>query len=389
MTMVPVSEKVLEKRLQDAGGAKRLVTKVIDALERAISDYERDRRSFDDTLHDPLKPDLDVLITITEEMAALMKSDEDHEEQLLEKAEHAIGDCNDRMRALQQHTDVVNADIAKESATAANDQEKLKELQAELDENDRKIAEVRDNMKKAVTWWWVPGYNLYLLGNTLDDLIANRGPTLIDKVRDYEKEMDLTKEHLNSLRALVKVLTGEKLDMERKIEALKDSRISLERRSKVYAARIALLSDAVLYYRLLENAEGQIEENLDLPKEIEKLNESKEYVLPTGEVRRDTLKGELIHVAEEYDLYKKRLDGQLAEGVSISFKLFNISEELPQNYRLATVQEVENHRLELLKAMPSWEIANLADGSVDGTLYGGSASPNFRIDVSDKLAVET
>ena len=298
------------------------------------------------TTDDPLKPDLDVIITITELMAALMKCDEDFEEQLLKKAEHAIGDFNHRMRALQQHIDEVNTYIAKRSATAANDEEILKVLQAELEEDNRKIAENRENAKKFV-WRFPIGCYVYNL------MAAKSESALIDKVRHYERERELTVERLNSLHALVKVLTGEKLDMERKIEALKDSRISLERRSKVCAARsIALLSDAVLYYRLFRNAEEQIEGNLDLPKEIEKLNESKEYVLPTGEVRRDTLKGELIHVGEEYDHYKKRLDGQLAEGVSISIKLFNISEELPQNYRLATVQEVENHPLELLNAMP-------------------------------------
>jgi hypothetical protein len=52
--------------------------------------------------------------------------------------------------------------------------------------------------------------------------------------------------------------------------------------------------------------------------------------------------------------------------------LFGINEQLPLNYRLATVQEVKNHRDALFEAMPSWEIANLADGSVDGARYGGS-----------------
>lgn len=55
----------------------------------------------------------------------------------------------------------------------------------------------------------------------------------------------------------------------------------------------------------------------------------------------------------------------------VKLKLFGIGVRLPQQYRLATVQDVHDHRQALLKAMPSWEIANLADGSVDGASYGG------------------
>jgi len=56
----------------------------------------------------------------------------------------------------------------------------------------------------------------------------------------------------------------------------------------------------------------------------------------------------------------------------MTFTLFSINEQLPLNYRLATVQEVQNHRDALFEAMPSWEIANLADGSVQRARYGGS-----------------
>jgi hypothetical protein len=55
----------------------------------------------------------------------------------------------------------------------------------------------------------------------------------------------------------------------------------------------------------------------------------------------------------------------------LTFKLFNINEQLPLNYHLATVQEVCYHRHALFEAMPNWEIANLADGSVDGACYVG------------------
>ena len=55
----------------------------------------------------------------------------------------------------------------------------------------------------------------------------------------------------------------------------------------------------------------------------------------------------------------------------MTFTLFPIDEELPPGYRLVTVREVQDHREALNKAMPRWEIANLADGSVDGQSYGG------------------
>lgn len=55
----------------------------------------------------------------------------------------------------------------------------------------------------------------------------------------------------------------------------------------------------------------------------------------------------------------------------LKFKLFHIAKQLPPQYRLATVQDVHDHRDALLRAMTSWEIANLADGSVDGASYGG------------------
>lgn len=62
--------------------------------------------------------------------------------------------------------------------------------------------------------------------------------------------------------------------------------------------------------------------------------------------------------------------GKLQPG-PVSFKLFNVSDPLPYQYRLATVREAENNKKPLFEAMPEWEIANLADGSVDGELYGG------------------
>jgi hypothetical protein len=101
MTMVSITQKELDTRLKDAGGAKGLVEGVIAVLEHAISVYKRDRSSFDETLLEPLKLDLDVLLTITKEMADLMQSQWDHDQRVVENALHAIGDCNAKTRALQ------------------------------------------------------------------------------------------------------------------------------------------------------------------------------------------------------------------------------------------------------------------------------------------------
>lgn len=53
------------------------------------------------------------------------------------------------------------------------------------------------------------------------------------------------------------------------------------------------------------------------------------------------------------------------------FQSFNVNEELPPEFRLANVLDVETNRKALLEAMPTWEIAKLADGSVDGRRYRG------------------
>lgn len=55
----------------------------------------------------------------------------------------------------------------------------------------------------------------------------------------------------------------------------------------------------------------------------------------------------------------------------VTFNLFPIGEQLSPHYRLATIQDVHDHRGAWLRAMPSWEIANLDDGAVDGAWLGG------------------
>jgi len=367
MTVVPISQKELDTRLKDAGGAKGLVDGVIGVLEHAISVDKRDRNSLDETLLEPLKLDLDVLITITKEMADLMQSQSDHDQQVLENALRAIGDCNAMRGELQQDIDEVNEKIARGIATAADENARLlKELDDAINENNRKIAKCLEHMDK---WLWVPGYNWYLLGTLLHDLCTNQQSGL-SEINAVNAEWKSIEEHLEALRAGVDMLTGKKRVMQCKIHALEESKKGFEQRSKAYAARIAVVADVILYYHLLRIAIENMEENLDLPKEIEKLNDSRELVLLTGEVCQDTLKGALMHLGEDYDRYKKY--NGLVKGVTISFKLFKFHEPLPREYRLATVQEVNRHPDELYKAMPGWEIANLVDGSVAGALCGGS-----------------
>jgi hypothetical protein len=369
MTVVPISQKELDTRLKDAGGAKGLVDGVIGVLEHAISVYKRDRNSLDETLLEPLKLDLDVLITITKEMADLMQSQSDHDQQVLENALRAIGDCNAMRGELQQDIDEVNEKIARDIATAADENARLKDLHDAINENKRKFAECGEHMDRAEKWLWVPGYKWYLLGTLLHDLCKNQQSHLSEIIA-VRNERKSTEEHLEALRARVDMLTGEKRIMQCKIHALEESKKGFEQRSKAYAARIAVVADVILYYHLLRIAIENMEENLDLPKEIEKLNDSRELVLLTGEVCQDTLKGAFMHLGEDYDRYKKY--NGLVEGVTISFKLFKFHEPLPREYRLATVQEVNRHPEELYKAMPGWEIANLVDGSVAGALCGGS-----------------
>lgn len=55
----------------------------------------------------------------------------------------------------------------------------------------------------------------------------------------------------------------------------------------------------------------------------------------------------------------------------VTFKLFPIGEQLSPHYRLATIQDVHDHRNACLRAMPLWESANLEDGSVYGARFGG------------------
>jgi hypothetical protein len=42
----------------------------------------------------------------------------------------------------------------------------------------------------------------------------------------------------------------------------------------------------------------------------------------------------------------------------------------PPNYRFATLKDVRGNEVDAEKALPGWEIAQLADGWVDGSRYG-------------------
>ncbi len=52
------------------------------------------------------------------------------------------------------------------------------------------------------------------------------------------------------------------------------------------------------------------------------------------------------------------------------FVKLKVWESFPVYYRLSTSQEAKSNETALYEAMPGWEIAYLADGSVGGALYG-------------------
>lgn len=59
-------------------------------------------------------------------------------------------------------------------------------------------------------------------------------------------------------------------------------------------------------------------------------------------------------------------------GSQARFALRSMAEPLPSDYRLATRHDIATFKRFLYEAMPAWEIATLADGWVEGGLYGGN-----------------
>ena len=167
-----------ERRLKLAGGSKGLVERVVARVEHGLSLYKQDSDSLDEDFFEPLKPDLDALIKITEEMAGFTQSRSVLYQERLEKAVLAIGNCQANMSAKQQQLNAANAAIADYNARAALDRRKVEDLQREIDENNRKIAEVKRHREELAKFFWVPGYNWYLIGSTLDDLCQQREPIL-------------------------------------------------------------------------------------------------------------------------------------------------------------------------------------------------------------------
>ncbi|KAL3136681.1 hypothetical protein ABBQ38_005918 [Trebouxia sp. C0009 RCD-2024] len=71
------------------------------------------------------------------------------------------------------------------------------------------------------------------------------------------------------------------------------------------------------------------------------------------------------------------------------FVLRSTAEPLPADYRLATRHDISTFQGFLWEAMPAWEIAILADGWVDGCLYGGNTGSDARENLGHKLGVLT
>lgn len=49
----------------------------------------------------------------------------------------------------------------------------------------------------------------------------------------------------------------------------------------------------------------------------------------------------------------------------------NLTIPLPQRYRLATLNDVRDNQADAFQALPGWDIVYVADGWVEGCLYGG------------------
>jgi hypothetical protein len=378
-------------RLQSAGSGKGLVVKVVAALEQGLAAYKRDRHSFDPDSLQYLEPDLDVLIKIAEGMVESLKSRSAKYNDMVTKTILAIGDCNSAMRVVQKHLSDVNSQLEEERVTEELDLRKVREVQEAINENNKKISELQDHIEDLKKWFWVPGYNYYLMGQALNDLCTKKRATLEERLQQESSELQSTAERLRQHRSLRDELTGETNVLQCKIHALEESKKGFDQTKKIYDARIATIYDVIVYYRLLHDAVKNIKDNLDLPKVIEKLDNPRKLVSHTGDVRQGTLKDALIQLGDDYDQYDER-EGEVAGGeVGIfTFQLLGIHEPMDDGkYRLATMQDVKDHRDALLVTMPKWEIANLADGSVDGALYGGNVSPRIRSDVSQKLAVKT
>lgn len=376
-----------ERRLKLAGGSKGLVESVIAKVEHGLSLYKQDSDSFDEDFFESLKPDLDALIKITEEVAKATQSRMALYEKRSQKAQLTIGHCQDNMSAKQEQLNATNGSLAAINAKVDLDRRKVGDLQREYDENNRKLAEVRGRQEELAKWFWVPGYGQYLAVVNIIDVCEKQEATLAGRLRDERQEMNSTVERLREEQRKHDRLVEEKRGIEWTIRDLRDSRRVLEQKLKAYSDRFAFLSEILLYFGKLSSKIGNIKANLDFPEAIEELYKSTILVHLNGEVREVTLKAAIIHLGEDYDRYLQS-GPNLAEGDSVTFKLLTMGEPLPSNYRLATVQEATDYQWALFKTMPSWEIANLADGSVSGKSYGGPVSSQIRNDVGHKLAVE-
>ncbi|KAG0606956.1 hypothetical protein M758_9G182300 [Ceratodon purpureus] len=380
-----------ERRLKLAGGSAGLVESVVAKIEHGLSLYKRDNDSLDEDYFESLKPDLDALIKITEEVTGATQSRLILYQRRSQKALLTIGNCQANISAKQGELDTTNGTLASIHAKVDLDRQKVQDLEREIEENNRKLAEVRANNNELMNWWWVPGYGQYLSVRAIVELCEDREKTLCNDLNHGCQELNSTYERLEEERRKHDALVGEKRVLEWTIRDLRDSRMVLEQKCKVYTARFVLLSDILLYYRMLRGKIGIMKASLDLPQVIEKLYESRKLVQLNGEARQVTLKAALIYLGGDYDRHLQS-GADPADGVqAMTFKLFPMSQPLPSNYRLATVEEATDNKRALFNVMPSWEIANLADGSVSGKSYhdsGKSYSSQVRKDVGHKLAVE-
>lgn len=271
-----------------------------------------------------LKPDLDVLIKMSEEMAAAMESQVDVCNKERSKALVTIGECNVKKQALEERVVTSKADIARGASAAAEKKEQMEVLYREMAENENKIAELERkealDAKYAKFAGFSPGLGIFLQVKALVDNFQKRKAILEQKLDEAGDELKSTFERYRSMDDDLHKLLNEKAAMERQIYELNQSNNKLDRRSRAYARRLADFHEAKMFYRLLSNEIENLQGSLGLPRLVKRLLESVELVQITGDragqQERSTLKELLIHLGGEYDRYKEHGLPEITDGVT-------------------------------------------------------------------------
>lgn len=302
-----VSHQDMAMRLQSAGSGKGLTVKVVAELEQGLAGHKTDGHSFDPRYLQSLEPALEVLIRMTEEMVAELKSRSAENNELGDEAVLDIGQFNNAIEEIQKSNSDLDARLEGEIAAQKLHDLKIHEVQGVIDRNKQEIREAEDLgifNRYLVLSFVIPFHLEFKLARGfVRHLIRHRHVReLQEKTQAAVCEVHSTEAHLNASKANSKELMREKSVLQSKIVDLEASKSQSERTKKVHDARFAGLADVILYYRLLSDSVKNVESNLDFPTaQMEKLYSPRELVLYTGDVRQGTLKDALIQLGDDYD----------------------------------------------------------------------------------------